>query len=102
VAPTIPVLAAKSAPTIIIDIDKPPLVFLKAAAIFSNIFAAIPDFSKVVPMKINKGTARRVTLFIIPKILIGMLLKIVGSNIPNGTHIKAKSIDTPARVKATG
>jgi hypothetical protein len=53
-------------------------------------------------MKINKGTARRVTLFIIPKILIGMLLKIVGSNIPNGTHIKAKIIDTPARVKATG
>ena len=29
VAPTIPVLAAKSAPTTIIDIDKPPLVFLK-------------------------------------------------------------------------
>tara|TARA_B100001063_G_scaffold240354_1_gene265215 strand:- start:1497 stop:1658 length:162 start_codon:yes stop_codon:yes gene_type:complete len=53
-------------------------------------------------MKINKGTARRVTLFIIPKILKGMLLKIVGSNIPSGTHIKAKSIDTPARVKATG
>ena len=31
-----------------------------------------------------------------------MLLKIVGSNIPNGTHMKAKSIETPARVKATG
>ena len=50
----------------------------------------------------NRGTANKTKLFIIPKILIGMLLKIVESNIPNGTHIKAKSIDTPARVKATG
>ena len=102
VAPTIPVLAAKRAPTIIIDIDKPPLVFLKAAAMFSNIFAAIPDFSKIVPIKINSGTASKVTLFIMPKILMGMLLKIVGSNIPNGMQINAKSIDTPARVNATG
>tara|TARA_B100000902_G_C27020167_1_gene769162 strand:+ start:577 stop:807 length:231 start_codon:yes stop_codon:yes gene_type:complete len=53
-------------------------------------------------MNINSGTASKVTLFIIPKILIGILLKIVGSNIPKGMHINAKSIDTPARVKATG
>ena len=102
VAPTIPVLAAKSAPTIIIDIDKPPLVFLKAVAIFSNIFAAIPDFSKMVPIKINSGTASYVTLFMIPKILMGMLLKMVGSNTPNGMQINAKSMDTPAKVNATG
>ena len=102
VAPTIPVLAAKRAPTIIIDIDKPPFVLLKAAAMFSNIFAAIPDFSKIVPIKINSGTASKVTLFIMPKILMGMLLKIVGSNIPKGTQINANIIDTPPRVKATG
>ena len=102
VAPTIPVLAAKRAPTIIIDIDKPPFVLLKAAAMFSNIFAAIPDFSKIVPIKINSGTASKVTLFIMPKILMGILLKIVGSNIPNGIQINAKSNDTPARVNATG
>ena len=88
--------------TIIIDIDNPPLVFLKAAAIFSNIFAAMPDFSKMVPIKINKGTASNVMLFIIPKILIGMLLNIVGSNIPKGMHIKANKIEIPAKVKATG
>ena len=41
-------------------------------------------------------------LFIIPKILIGMLLKIAESNTPKGMQIKAKSIDTPAKVKATG
>ena len=69
---------------------------------FSSIFAAIPDFSRIVPMKINSGTASKVTLFIIPKTLNGILLKIVGSNTPKGMHIKAKSIDTPASVKATG
>jgi hypothetical protein len=97
-----PVLAASRAPTIIIEIDNPPFVPLKAAAIFSSIFAAIPDFSKIVPIKINSGTANKVILFIIPKILIGMLLKIVGSKIPKGIHIKANNIETPARVKATG
>tara|TARA_B100000214_G_scaffold237494_1_gene173660 strand:- start:601 stop:762 length:162 start_codon:yes stop_codon:yes gene_type:complete len=53
-------------------------------------------------MKINNGTANKVILFIIPKTLMGMLLKIVGSNIPKGIHIKANNIDTPARVNATG
>ena len=95
-------LAASKAPTIIIEIDKPPLTFLKAAAIFSNIFAAIPDLSRIVPIKINNGTASKVTLFMMPKILIGILLKIVESNIPNGMHIKANIIETPPRVKATG
>jgi len=41
-------------------------------------------------------------LFMMPKILIGILLKIVESNIPNGMHIKANIIETPPRVKATG
>tara|TARA_B100002051_G_scaffold146607_1_gene138793 strand:+ start:3498 stop:3659 length:162 start_codon:yes stop_codon:yes gene_type:complete len=53
-------------------------------------------------MKIKSGTASKVTLFIIPKTLNGILLKIVGSNTPKGMHIKAKSIDIPASVKATG
>jgi|TARA_B100000989_G_C19509186_1_gene458068 hypothetical protein len=53
-------------------------------------------------MKINSGTASNVTLFMIPKILMGMLLKMVGSNTPNGMQINAKSMDTPARVNATG
>ena len=102
VAPTIPVLAASKAPTTIIEIDKPPLTLLKANAIFFNILAAMPDFSRIVPIKINNGTASKVTLFIIPKILIGMLLKMVGSNIPKGMQINANKIDIPPKVKATG
>jgi len=55
-----------------------------------------------VPIKINSGTANKVILFIIPNILIGMLLKIVGSKIPKGIQNKANNIETPARVNATG
>ena len=62
----------------------------------------MPDFSRIVPIKINRGTASNVTLFIIPKILIGILLKIVGSKISKGMQINANIIDTPARVSATG
>ena len=102
VAPTIPVLAARRAPTRIMEILRPPRIFLKANAIFSSIFAAIPDLSKIVPININKGTASKVTLFIMPKILRGILLKIAGSKIPKGIHIKEKIIDIPAKVNATG
>ena len=102
VAPTIPVLAARRAPTTIIEILKPPLIFLNAKAIFANIFAAIPDLSRMVPIKINRGTARRVTLFIIPNILNGILFKIDSSNIPKGMQISANKIETPDRVNATG
>jgi hypothetical protein len=102
VAPTMPVLAASKAPTTIIEMLKPPLIFLNASAIFFNIFDAIPDFSKTVPIKIKRGTANKVTLFIIPNILKGMLLKIEISNIPKGMQIIANRIDTPESVNATG
>ena len=62
----------------------------------------MPDFSRIVPIKINNGTASKVILFIIPKILIGMLLKMVRSNIPKGMQINANKIDMPPKVKATG
>jgi hypothetical protein len=56
----------------------------------------------MVPININKGTARRVTLFIIPNILRGILFKIDSSNIPNGIQIRANKIETPESVNATG
>ena len=102
VAPTIPVLAANNAPTAIIEMLKPPLIFLKASAIFSSIFDAMPDRSSTVPIKINSGTASKVTLFMMPIILKGMLFKIDSSNIPSGIQTRANKIDTPDRVNATG
>ena len=60
VAPTIPVLAASNAPTTTIDIANPFLSRAKAFAKSESIWAAIPDFSKTTPIKINKGTAKSV------------------------------------------
>jgi hypothetical protein len=37
-----------------------------------------------------------------PNILKGILLKIAGSKIPNGIHIKANKMDIPDKVNATG
>lgn len=95
-------LAARRAPTTIIEMLKPPLIFLNAKAIFASIFAAIPDLSRMVPIKIKRGTASRVTLFIIPNILNGILFKIDSSNIPKGMHINANNTEMPDSVNATG
>ena len=60
VAPTMPVLAARSAPTTIIEILRPYGVPLKIAAMSCSIFAAIPERSKITPIRTNKGTASKV------------------------------------------
>ena len=66
VAPTIPVLAAIIAPTIITDIAKLPLNPPKRFAIFTRRSSAKLDFSRSTPIKTNKGTATRVVLVISP------------------------------------
>ena len=58
VAPTIPVDAASNAPTITTEIARPPLSFPNKKAIVRNICSAMPDFSSIIPMKTNKGTAK--------------------------------------------
>jgi hypothetical protein len=94
--------ALLAASTGIVEMLEPPLIFLKASAIFSSIFDAMPDRSSTVPIKINSGTASKVTLFIMPNILKGILFKIDSSNIPSGIQIRANKIETPERVNATG
>ena len=63
---------------------------------------------KSIPLRIfgimNNVTllASKVTLFMMPNILKGMLFKIDSSNIPSGIQIRANKIETPERVNATG
>jgi hypothetical protein len=102
VAPTIPVLAANRVPTIIMEILKPELVFLKTIAISLNILAAMPDLSKTTPMKTNRGTASRVWLFMIPKMRMGRVLNKLGSKKSNAIPRSANKIEVPASVNATG
>ena len=65
-AETIPVEAAKSAPTRTTLTAKPPLVERKSALMETKSFSAICDFSKISPIAINKGTAMRVVLDMMP------------------------------------
>jgi hypothetical protein len=53
-------------------------------------------------MKINKGTAIRVSFVKILKILLGSTLKSTRGNKSNKYPKKAKAIDVPANVNATG
>jgi len=75
VAPTIPVDAANKAPTIDTDIPKPPLIFWKTLSIFSKSSSATFDFSNIVPIKTNSGTAIRISFVIVPNILWGIAFK---------------------------
>ena len=61
VAPTMPVLAARSAPTKITDIPNPPRIGPKSVPMFSNRSSAIRDFSSITPMKTKSGTAIKIS-----------------------------------------
>src|SRR6266511_3238814 len=61
-APTIPVEAARIAPTTTTEIAMPPLSFPKTSAMVSSSSSASPDFSRATPMKTKSGTARNVRL----------------------------------------
>ena len=102
VAPTMPVLAASKAPTKITERPSPPLKPEKKSDILSRSSSATFDFSNNTPIKINKGTAIKVEFVITPKILFGRVSKRNKSKTPKKLVIKAKIIETPAKVKATG
>ena len=69
VAPTMPVEAASIPPTMTTDIAKPPLSLPNSIAIVSNSRSAKPDFSSIIPIKTNSGTAIKTKLLMVPKIL---------------------------------
>ena len=62
VAPTIPVLAARSAPTMETEIPRPPGNLPKSFPMVSSNSSAIWERSSTIPMKTNKGTAMRISL----------------------------------------
>ena len=102
VAPTMPVLAARSAPTKMTEMPSPPLKPEKKSDILSKSSSATFDFSSNTPIKIKRGTAIKVEFVIIPKILFGRVSKRNKSKNPKILVINAKIIETPAKVKATG
>jgi hypothetical protein len=98
-AETIPVEAAKIAPTKTTLTPSPPLTLLNIALIEMRSFSAMPDFSSINPIAIKRGTAISVELLIIPKILNG---RILNTSKPRCGIKKANIIATPPKENATG
>src|SRR6266508_1645398 len=101
-APTIPVEAARIAPTTTTEIAMPPLSFPKTSAMVSSSSPASPDFSRATPMKTKSGTARSVKLVIVPQILSGKMSKKFACRTPNDTPRSPKKSPVNVRLKATG
>ena len=66
-----PVVAARSAPTKITAMATPPLTGPKTCPTVSSRSSAIPERSKIIPMNVKKGIAKRVSFCIMPKIRNG-------------------------------
>ena len=75
VAPTMPVLAASMAPTITTDTPSPPGLRPNSRAMLVSKSSAIRALSSTFPIKINKGTAMRVSLPMVPNIRAGSAVK---------------------------
>ena len=71
VAPTMPVLAASSVPTITTENARPPRIPPNSSPSVSRRSSAIFVRSSTSPMNTNSGTATSVSLFIVPKIRLG-------------------------------
>ena len=102
VAPTMPVLAARSAPTTITDIPRPLVRFPRPLAMAVSSSSAILARSKVTPIRIKSGTAIRVSFVIVPNIRPDSAATKLASKCPAITPTAAKSSAVPASVSATG
>ena len=96
-APTTPVVAAKRAPTNTTEMARPPRTRPNKRPIVSSSSSARPDFSRITPIKINKGTANSVKLVIMPQILRGSR-----SKKSNPKNVLPNASATAPSVKATG
>ena len=102
VAPTIPVLAARNMPTTTTEMPRPPRRLPNTRAILFSSSSAMRDFSRMVPIRMNSGTAIRVILLIVPKMRFGRALRNPASNTPPRMPPTANANAVTARVSATG
>ena len=96
VAPTMPVLAARRAPTMTTERPNPLFIRPKSLAIEVNRSSATLDFSMMTPMKIKSGTAIKVALVMTPYKRLGMVSSRYKSKPPNKETTAAKIKETPA------
>ncbi len=101
-APTMPVEAARMAPTTTTEMAMPPRRCPKSSAMVSSSSSAMPDFSRTTPMKTNRGTASSVKFVIVPQIRMGRMLMKSGRRNPKATPSPPKRIPVKVRLNATG
>jgi hypothetical protein len=101
-AATTPVVAASSAPTKITAKASPPRSGPNNWPMVSSRSSAMPDLSRIRPMKVKNGIASRVSLLMMPKMRSGSAWNNCGPSSPSSMPIRAKKMPLAARAKATG
>ncbi len=101
-AATTPVVAARSAPTMMTANARPPRTGPKSCPIVSSRSSAMPLRSRIRPMKVKNGMASNVSLDICPKMRSGMAWNRLTGSIPISMPTKPKAKPTKASAKATG
>ena len=102
VAPTTPLAAASSTPTITTEMPSPPRNGPNSRAMVSSRSSAMRERSSITPMKIKSGIASSTSLVITPNTRCGNAPRNLRSNKPSRCPSNAKASDTPPSVKATG
>src|SRR4029450_925466 len=101
-APTMPVEAARIAPTTTTEMAIPPRCLPKSSAIVSSSSSASPDFSRATPMNTNNGTASRVKLVMVPQMRRGRMSKKLARSTPSPIPTRPKKRPVKVRLNATG
>ncbi len=102
VAPTIPVEAASSMPTIVTDRPSPPGRRPNKRPMVSSSCSESLERSSITPMKTNSGTATRTSLTMTPNQRDGRLRSRCRSKTPRPAPSRAKANAVPASENATG
>jgi hypothetical protein len=101
-AATTPVVAASSAPTRMTAIARPPRTGPNTWPTVSSRSSAMPERSRMMPMKVKNGIASSVSLLMMLKTRSGSAWNSVVENSPTSMPMKPNSSPVAARPNATG
>ena len=101
-AATTPVVAANKAPTRITAIATPPRTGPNTWPTVSSRSSAMPERSRIIPMKVKNGIASKVSFCMMPKIRSGRAWNKAAGKMPASIPTKPSAKPVAARPKATG
>jgi len=101
-ADTTPVVAASIAPTRTTAIARPPRSGPNNCPTVSSRSSAMPERSRIRPMKVKKGTASKDSLLITPNTRCGRAWNKAGDSSPRSMPIRPNRMPLAARENATG